>query len=232
MKSTLYHVSKCAVALASILIVGSLSAPAVSFSLPSTTTSASKLDLGLYGGGTLLSLQMSGTIKLISSSDYDTFANGSMVHLTTDPTVLFANPGAAYPTLYGGDGLNHFPGGGCNYDVALGGAGAFGPAGAMTTDTTDPGALRFGSVIGTFSPSPGRSDWFLIGLADTVVVPQAGAHLYVAVHDSNYGNNVGSYSGSLLVVPEPSALALVGLGAGSLLALGSARRGRLATKAD
>lgn len=180
----------------SVIVSGAF---ATSFTLPATTTGALKIDLGLYSGGTVLTVTASGQISLISG--WDTFADVSLVHPINAVGGLanygYANAGASgYPTANGGDGINHFSGGGANYDIN---AGSYGLAGAHTTDTTDINAIRFGSVVGTFLSSPTFSDWFFIGTSRTVTVPVGGAHLYVAVHDTTYPNNSGSYSGNYLV---------------------------------
>src|SRR5262249_17642927 len=118
----------------------------------------------------------------------------------------YANTGATnYPTAFGGDGINHFPGGGANYD-ALGGASAFAFAGKLTTDTTDPDAIRFGTVVGTFADNPAREDWFSVGSGTTQQVPDGGRHLYLAVLDTFAGNNFGSYAGEITAVSDVALL--------------------------
>jgi hypothetical protein len=203
---------------AAALLVG-LAIPAAaradfSFSLPLTTGSGNKLDLGSFAGGTTLEVLTSGHGDLVDSrlqvnSDGSLFAPASGAY-------SFANPGAQYPTANGGDGINHFAGGGANFD-ATGSGYAF--AGKMTTDTTDPAAIRAGAVVGTFSATPTRADWFLIGLDTTFLVPLlptgAPSHLFVAVNDSVSGDNHGTYSGLVRInaVPEPSSLGLFGVAA-------------------
>src|SRR5438067_2798 len=83
------------------------------------------------------------------------------------------NVGATnYPIVNGGDGINHFPGGGANYDNAPAPpAGPYAFAGAQTTDTTSPLAILFGTVVGTFTNTPTRADWFRIGTGGTFTVP-------------------------------------------------------------
>ena len=139
--------------------------------------------------------------------------DGSLVHNdTTDPNYSYINPGSTnYPTLFGGDGINHYAGGGGNYDLV---GHAFGPAGATSTDTTDPSTIRLGALIGTFSSSPGRLDWFVIGFGTTLISPSSTDHLYLAVEDTFYPNNLGAYSVNISTssVPEPSTIAMTGLG--------------------
>lgn len=211
-----------AAALAVTLAFASFSSYASTFSLSAQAYTNSKLDLGHFNGGSILTIQMSGSISLDYSSDYNSYADGSLVHYVTDPSFAYVNAGAAYPTTYGGDGINHFVGGGCNYDKYLPG---FTQAGALTTDTAAAGAIRCGAVIGTFSANPTRTDWFYIGTSDVLTIPAGGAELYLAVNDTNPVNNAGSYSG-VLSVPEPSALALLGLGASLLVC----RRGNRAAR--
>jgi hypothetical protein len=178
-----------------------------SFTLPATTSNLDKLDLGFFSGGTDLAITMSGTINIASPDLWVTNPNGSLADPVTIPAYTYANAGATnYPTTYGGDGINHFSGGGANYDVDN--PVPFGFAGKETTDTTDPAAIRTGSVVGTFSPSPTRADWFFVGYGTTVLVPTGGAHLYVAVVDTYYPNDVGSYSGMVMTasIPEPSSI--------------------------
>ena len=168
---------------------------AATFSLPAQTAAGNKLDLGLLSGGAIVTLQMSGAVDLGNS--WSTWANGSLVSNVTATGYTYVNPGATnYPTVSGGDGTNHFVGGGANYDTN---SGSYGIAGAQTTDTTSSAAIRFGAVVGTFVGTPARGDWFNVGLSNSVVVPAGGAHLYLAVSDAFSGNNAGSYSGDLQV---------------------------------
>lgn len=196
---------------AALLLVTASGTLASNFTLPATITGPGKLDMGFFSGGWQLVITGSGQISLISG--WNTFADGSLVNPINPVGELanygYVNAGASgYPTVAGGDGIKHFPGGGANYDVN---AASYGLAGVLTTDTTNPGAIRFGEIVGTFSTAPARSDWFAIGTGTTVDVPSGGAHLHLAVHDTTYGNNSGSYLGTVTVIPEPSMLALVGL---------------------
>jgi hypothetical protein len=171
-----------------------------------TAGDANKVDLGFFAGGTLLQLSATGQGDLVGSN-YQVFADGSLAATATSP-YAFANSGAAYPSVGGfpaGDGFNHFTGGGANYDFA-GSGWMF--AGTQTTDTTDPSAIRAGALVGTFSLSPVRADWFFIGLGRSFVVPGGGANLYLAVNDSFNADNHGTYAVTYAAIPEPSGLAL------------------------
>lgn len=161
-------------------------------SLPLTRGASNKLDLGAFAGNTTVTLTFTGSGDLIGSN-WRVKPDGSLASVAGAP-YDFANPGAAYSTQNGGDGINHFTGGGANFDSTGSG---YGFAGKQTTDTTDPNAIRLGAIVGTFSSNPGREDWFYIGSGTTVQTPPAGAHLYVAVNDTNQSDNHGAYSGTL-----------------------------------
>ena len=203
-----------AVALVSLAAAHPASAQTTNFTLPLTTSSGNKLDLGLFAAGATLKLTFTGSGDLVNS-DFQTKPDGSLAALAMGP-FTFANQGAAYSTFAGGDGINHFTGGGANYDSS--GTG-FPFAGKLTTDTTDPADIRFGAVVGTFSATPGRTDWFYIGNGGTFTAPVGGGELFVAVNDTSSSNNHGSYAGTLTTpAPVPEASTTVSLGL--LLALG------------
>ena len=100
----------------------------------------------------------------------------------------------SYPTGAGGDGINHFGGGGGNFDAFPGAHSPWATEGKQTTDTSDPGALRFGALAGTFVVNPTATDWFLIGFGGQLVVPQGGATLQMVLVDTFYPNNTGGYT--------------------------------------
>lgn len=205
-------------------------ATAASFTLDAQTSDVNKLNLGFFAGGTTLNAKLSGIISVGESSSV--YADGSLEEPFTfrypfSVNYFYASIGASgYPTNFGGDGINHFIGGGFNYDIRNP-ANRFGFAGKQTTDTTDPNAIRFGSVVGTFSANPSRNDWFFIGLDRILTVPEGGANLYVAVHEGYHSNNLGAYSGTIEIVPESKSvpepgsvfglLAVGALGAGSII---------------
>jgi hypothetical protein len=155
---------------------------------------STKTDLGFFPGGVTLSISASGTA--IIARNFLTQPDGSLASPMATSDKYFsdaASLAASYPIIYGGDGINHFIGGGLNYSTVGGVALSWPVAGKMTTDTTAPGVIRFGALIGTFSEAPKRADWFLIGRGATVTVPLGGRHLYVLVNDSYWADNSGGY---------------------------------------
>lgn len=168
---------------------------------------------GFYAGGTVLNITASGIQDSNTSNHFFTDANGAL----TSPTNLFpyANVGATnYPIVNGqGDGINHYAGGGTNYNT---GAKLFAYAGIASTDTTDPSTIRFGALVGTFSATPVNNvDWFFIGTQNSILVPQDGATLYLADNDdpAKNGNNGGGFNVNVApaAVPESSSVVSFGL---------------------
>ena len=171
------------------------------------------VDAGNYAGGTELNIQVSGEANLDDpgpTGPYLTYPDGSLAQFQpVNGGYSYANPGAQYPTVAGGDGINHFVGGGLNYDISSAPQlYSSGFAGLETTDTTNPGCIRFGEAVGTFFSDPTRTDWFAIGLGVSVVVPQDGADLYLAVNEGCSNNDTGAYSVKI-TVPEPGTLTLL-----------------------
>lgn len=195
---------------ASFLVIAiASSAMATPVSLPLTTGGSNPLDEGSFSGGTQLQLSFTGSGDLVDSR-YQVNPDGTLAAPGTG-AFDFVNQGATdYPIINGGDGVNHLVGGGASYD-ATGSGYPF--AGPMTTDTTDPTIIRFGTVVGTFSATPARADWFLIGDGATIMVPAGGAHLFLAVNDTVSSDNHGTYSGTLNIVPEPAALTFAAIAA-------------------
>jgi hypothetical protein len=175
---------------------------------------------GTYTGGTVLTIGATGSVNLNGpASLIITNPDGSLVSVPLAscticwaPGYQYFIPGAnGYPTGAGGDGINHFGGGGGNFDSFPGAHSPWAPEGRQTTDTSDPGALRFGALAGTFVPNPIATDWFLIGTGGQFVVPQGGATLLMVIVDTFYPNNTGGYTvtidtPSVDPVPEPSAI--------------------------
>ena len=91
---------------------------------------------------------------------------------------------------------------------------------------------KIGGLIGTFDPSR-QSDWFYLGYSSSIRV-DIDSHLYVAVNDSFYSDNLGAFSVdvrsggwgpyandkmlgmSVSAVPEPESYALLLAGLGLL----------------
>jgi hypothetical protein len=170
--------------------------------------SAEKTDIGFFPAGTTLSISITGTTVL--AWEYMSQPDGSLAGPMSplDTARAHANPGSrSYPTDFGGDGVNHFRGGGMNYVPGHGDAG-WPKVGKRTTDTSDPAAIRFGVVVGTFHDSPEPADWFCVGSGTNLVVPQGGRHLYLLVNDSVYTDNSGGYWVAITSTPQsfPSRL--------------------------
>jgi len=158
-------------------------------SLPLTVGGSNKADKGFFAGGTIVQITASGHGDLVDSR-YQVKPDGTLFAPATG-VYSFANHGAVYTKVAGGDGINHFVGGGANYDISGSG---FPFAGKLTTNTTDPADIRVGVVVGTFSANPSRANWFVVGTSAKIPVPAAGAHLYLAVNDTNSTDNHGAYS--------------------------------------
>lgn len=230
--------------LAALLVLLAPATSSAGLMLPGTASAATKLDAGFFPGGAVLDVAVTGTLNLLPQTGFEWITNpdGSLVRPVTDPTYgRYANAGSTqYPTAAGGDGVNRFPGGGANYDTAIVTPnGPFGFAGRQTTDTTHPGAIRFGAAVYTFRDTPGRADWLFLGFGGAVTVPAGGVRLYLAVQDSNNdlfpGVNSGAYAVEIAVrpapqpaaVPEPSSWALLG---GVAIAFRWSRRTRQRTR--
>lgn len=179
------------------VIVGQSSKPLNAFTfqsggalLPLTTGASNKFDLGFFAGGTSLTLATGGTGAL-SGSSYQVNPDGSVIGTVTG-NLSYANTGAKnYPIVGGlGDGVNHFAGGGANYDLNNS---IFGFAGKQTTDTTDPAVIRLGSLVGTYKSAPALTDWFPLGYGQKLTIPGSGADLYLAVNDSYSPDNTGNF---------------------------------------
>jgi hypothetical protein len=173
---------------------------------------------GTYAGNITLSISASGTVNLNSPSGLIvTNPDGSLATAVPSASCLscwepgyqyFIGASNTYPTVAGGDGINHFAGGGGNFDLFPGDHSAWAAEGKPTTDTTDPGALRFGALAATFKVDPTAMDWFLLGYGGTFVTPAGGGTLLLVVVDTFYSNNNGIYTVTVneAAVPEPSAI--------------------------
>ena len=88
-------------------------------------------DFGFFPGGTSITITAGGNGGLCNCG-YPVNPDGSL-HGTPASQYAYAVQGATgYPIVNGGDGTNHFPGGGENYDPA---SKVYGFAGKQTTDT-------------------------------------------------------------------------------------------------
>ena len=175
-----------------------------SLSLPLATAGTNPIDLGLFVPGQKVTLAIGGSGS-VAGGNVPVVPDGSLWTPALGP-YLFANASATgYPQTSGGDGINHFPGGGINVDST---GANFGFADAPATDTTASGIIRWGAVVGTFSPTPAQTDWFLVGAGTTVTIPSTvgGSHLYLAVNSFN-GDGSGSYQVDYAVA-QPGATAL------------------------
>jgi hypothetical protein len=210
------------------------------FNAGSSMTSPQTADLGpLSSSQTLLISYLSGSVNMFPAwVDFWFNPDGSLVNPNSaeDWTVdsmnyNYVRPGyEGYPTAAGGDGINHFAGGGLNYDKYPSVDSAWGFwSQNLTTDTWSSDAVRFGSLVGTLNEG---LNWFYIGYgteigAGTAIPIPEGATLRLAVMDAYYGPNTGSFqvgiSAAASDVPEPSVLLLVGAG---LAAIGLMRRRR------
>ena len=174
---------------------------------------------GTYGPGLTLSVSVTGTVNLDAPSGLIiTNPDGSLASIPSAsctscwaPGYQYFIPGSnTYPTVAGGDGTNHFAGGGGNYDMFPGMGSPWAAEGKQTTDTTDPGALRFGALAYTFVANPTNTDWNLLapalggGLYGNTISTGNGGTLQLIVIDTYYPNNSGGFSVTVFT-PEPSA---------------------------
>jgi len=210
-------------AAAAALLAAPAAAQYADFWLPGNVGSREKVDVGFFWGGAILYIEAFGTVDLTGTSILVVDPNG-VPQEPVPPPYDYANPGATnYPTVSGGDGVNHFPGGGLNVDAP---AQAFAFAGELTTDTQDPRAIRFGTLVGTFALWPSRTDWFRLGSETCIMIPAEGAHLYLAINDSDNFDNEAGYRIRIGPLPEPGAgCLLLALGVSSV-AFVARRRGR------
>jgi hypothetical protein len=86
--------------------------------------------------------------------------------------------------------------------------------------------LRWMSLLGVFTDSAGGiiNSLFVIGDANTVIVPQGAIKLELGAEDAIYGDNSGAVTMRIKETPEPSALVLLIVGAFGLLAHARRRR--------
>lgn len=180
---------------------------------------------GTYVAGATLLITVTGTVNLnapggliITNPDGSLSTAPSASCLACwSPGYQYFLPTNVYPTSAGGDGLNHFSGGGGNFDMFPASHSAWAAQGKQTTDTTDPGALRFGALAYTFTPNPSATDWNLLGFGG-VFSTGSGGTLQLILVDTYYPNNTGGFTVNIEAIesPEPSTVLLGFSGVGLL----------------
>jgi hypothetical protein len=183
------------------------------------------MSAGTFGPNQSLTITATGTVDLLGrDGSYPVNPDGSLVAPLSASCMgcftamyqSYVNPGSAYPTVAGGDGTNHFAGGGANFDLFPGGHSVWAPEGKQTTDTTDPLAIRLGALAYTFVSSPQQNDWKVLApsqgggmFGNTINSGPSGGTLLLVVVDTAYWNNTGSFSVNVTpndqATPEPSA---------------------------
>ena len=156
----------------------------------STANVSSKQYVGFFGPSSQLQITASGTVDVYAPNQYLTRPDGSLAAPFTGPTITWATEGGPYPTIAGGDGINHYSGGGTNWQGTV-----WNSLGAQSTNTTNTATIRFGTLVGTFKDTPAAADWFVVGLGTTVTTPVNGGRLYLAVTDcpNCEADNTGAY---------------------------------------
>jgi hypothetical protein len=156
-------------------------------SAATVTPTASVTDIGLFAAG---------TYEITGSGVVDLVGDTNLLQMGIGPDGIPNTPVLAAQYQY----FN--PNGSFTAD------GNFGPAGA---------GAKIGALIGTLNPAAylginptpvQASDWFFIGDSTTIVL-SAPAHIYAAVNDTFYPNNVGSFEAVVAPVPEPATLGLL-----------------------
>jgi hypothetical protein len=195
------------------------------------------------GAGQSVHVTVTGTMDLLGNDGvWATHPDGSLVNplssacgvCFTSFYAAYANVGSPYPQTAGGDGVNHFAGGGANIDLDSGASTPWAPEGKHTTDTldSDPHVLRLGSIAYTFVASPTALDWLLLGNGGDITNTTAfTGTLKVVVVDTAYWNNTGGFTvtvADIAAVPEPSAvwLSFSGIALAGLARIVRRRRNR------
>src|ERR1044072_3884282 len=116
-----------------------------------SASNAAPTDTGFYAGGTIVNVSITGTVllaeQLVAMNPDGSLASVPSVFCTSCWSVgyQYCVPGEVYPTNAGGGGQNHFAGGGGNWDLFTSpGFHPWAAEGKITTDSTDPDAIRFG----------------------------------------------------------------------------------------
>jgi hypothetical protein len=206
------------------------------------------LNVGMYLPNDMLYITATGSVNILGpDGNFPTNPDGSLVggNITANCTGCFtadyasyANQGGPYPNVALGDSINHFMGGGINYDKDFCNApcpgvhSPWGPEGKQTTDTTDPAAIRLGAIAYTFVANPLNTDWLPVpfvpagggNFSAIISTGTNGGTLQLVVVDTSYWNNAGTFSVGVSDTPEPSVVWLTFSG---MALLGLARVSRL-----
>ena len=155
-------------------------------------------------------------------------STGTLTDLGLFAAGTYTLTGSGYVDLVGDNSFLINADGSLHAPVTTPGYDYFNPNGSYTADGNFGAAganAKIGALIGSFSASPATaSDWFLIGNSDTITLGSAG-HIYASVNDTFHDNDVGSFTVSATVVPEPTAVALMLAGLGLVGAAARRRRG-------
>ena len=94
------------------------------------------------------------------------------------------------------------------------------PFDAAQNGNTGPGGTtrNLGTLLGSFTETPGLSDYFQIGYSKQVVLSSAG-NIYALVNDTYYSNNIDGFNVTVAAVPEPASWAMMIAGFGLVGAL-------------
>lgn len=189
-------------------------------------TNPDPVTVGVFNAGDTLTVSVQGYARLAQDpllTDVLMYPDGSLIPTFCPPcgtNYSYFEQGQAYPSVAGGDGINHFAGGGGNYDIYV--PLHWATEGPQTTDTQDPNAIRFGSLAYQWD----SGEWATLGFGGTLVSPGGELHAVVVDAVGAYGNNSGVFSMTWDTipssgVPEPTTMLLLG---GGLAILGLWRK--------
>ena len=198
--------------------LGSLQAGMV----PLLATASMPTNVGFFTAGTVLSISATGTVSL--GVGVDTNPDGTTIGSAQAPYQYFNPSGATYDLTPPAMNSAYAATDPCGNSWSSG----FADEGARTQNLSDPGAIPLGAVAALFNvnftnPFPGgcNTGWFLVtpnngGLyGANWTVPSlvaGGAYLWLAVPDTFYTNNSGSFDVTVQPLPEPSGLLLLAAG--------------------